>query len=377
MRSSRRGSVSTTTDGAGGSNRAVGWRAAITARDEADEVDRLERDLLGRGIEARQLHELLDERPQPPHVGHQQLGRSPALRRQLVEVLAHDRRLGDERGDRRPQLVRHVGHEPAVLVLGRLEPPDRVREDAGHPVEPLGPGPELVARRDGHPRRQVAALDPFRDPTGLLDRRQDAARDEPRRRPARRAAARGAPSDRARRSWSMASRTPADVADEVERRPALGRATTDDERGHPADVEPAHRQLATVDLRAHVRREPLEQAGQVAASTGTDARPGRGRRTVSTSPRRNVSARPLRAMSSRRRPVRAAGGPGRHGQVEAGLVGGRLEDLVVQPQRRRTARPPMPSATVATHDSATSAAVSRARTPPSLGTLPRAYRAAL
>ena len=73
-----------------------------------------------------------------------------------------------------------VGDEPPVLVLGRLEPADRVGQGAGHPVEPLGPGPELVARRDGHPRRQVAALDPLGDAPGLFHRRQDAARHAPR-----------------------------------------------------------------------------------------------------------------------------------------------------------------------------------------------------
>ena len=54
---------------------------------------------------------------------------SPARRlvgRQLVEVLAQDRRLGDERRQRRPQLVRDVGDEAPVLGLGRLEPADRV-----------------------------------------------------------------------------------------------------------------------------------------------------------------------------------------------------------------------------------------------------------
>ena len=92
-----------------------------------------------RGVEARDLHQVVDQRPQPADVGDEQLAGPPAVGRQRVEVLAQDRRLGDERGERRPQLVRDVGDEPPVLGLGGLEPADRVGQGVGHPVEPLGP----------------------------------------------------------------------------------------------------------------------------------------------------------------------------------------------------------------------------------------------
>ena len=92
-------------------------------------------------------------------------------------MLAQDRRLGDEGRQRRPQLVRDVGDEPAVLRLGRLEPADGLGQRLGHPVEPLRPRPELVVRGDRHARGQVAVLEALGGPAGGLDRRQDAARD--------------------------------------------------------------------------------------------------------------------------------------------------------------------------------------------------------
>ena len=275
MRSSRRGSVSTTTDGAGGSNRAVGCRDGDHRPHQPDHVDRLDRHFLRRGVEARQLHELLDERPHPPDIGHEQLGGSAALRRQLVEMVADDRRLGDERRERRPQLVRHVGDEPPVLVLGRLEAADRVRQDAGHPVEPLGPGPEFVARRDRHPRRQVAALDPLGDAPGLFHRRQDAARHGPRDHEREHDHHEGA--DREGQAQLVDRGIDAgDVADEVERRAAAGRSTADDERRLPRDIEPAVGELAPVDARLHVRRQQRRGGRPGARPTGTwHHRPGR------------------------------------------------------------------------------------------------------
>ena len=165
--------------------------------------------------------------------------RSSALRRQLVQVLGHDRRLRDEGRDRRPKFVRHIGHEAAVLVLRRLEPPDRVREDARHPVEPLGPGPELVARRDGHPCRQVPALDAFCDPTRLLDGGQDAPHDGPN-------GGQGdeqqdeRPEDQGEAQLVDGVLQPADVVDEVKRRtPPAGRPPTTSD-GYPATSSHAY-----------------------------------------------------------------------------------------------------------------------------------------
>ena len=205
IRSSRRGSVSTTSGSAGRSSVASGRRAAVTGRDQSAEVDRLERDLLGPRIEPRDLHQVVDERPQPADVGDEQLAGPPALRRQRVEMLAQDRRLGDQRRQRCPQLVRDIGDEAPVLGLGRLEPADRLGQRLGHPVEALRPRPELVVRGDRHARRQVAALDPLGGPAGGLDRGEDAAGDRPARRAARRGRGSSVPTMSASRSWPSAS----------------------------------------------------------------------------------------------------------------------------------------------------------------------------
>ena len=108
-------------------------------RDQPAQIDRLERDLLGPRIEPGHLHQVVDQRPKPADVAHQQLAGPPALRRQLVEVLAQDRRLGDQGRQRRSQFVGDIGDEAPVLGLGRLQSPDRVAQGLGHPVESLRP----------------------------------------------------------------------------------------------------------------------------------------------------------------------------------------------------------------------------------------------
>ena len=139
IRSSRRGSVSMTTRSSGSSRTASRMAGRRDVADQPAEIDRLDPDLLARGVEPRQLHQVLDEGAQPADVVDDELAGPARVRRQGVEVVAQDRRLGDERGDRRPQLVGDVGDEPPVLGLGGLEPDDRVLERVGHPVEPIGP----------------------------------------------------------------------------------------------------------------------------------------------------------------------------------------------------------------------------------------------
>jgi hypothetical protein len=84
--------------------------------------------------------------------------RPAAPRRQRVEVVAQDRRLGDERGDRRPQLVATSATKRrfwAWAVSSRRIVSSRV----GHPVELLRPG-RTRRRGDRHAGRQVAIGDP-------------------------------------------------------------------------------------------------------------------------------------------------------------------------------------------------------------------------
>ena len=146
-------------------------------RHQTPDVDRLEGDLLGARIEPRDLHEVVDEGPQPGDVGDQQLPGPPALLGERSEVVVEDRGLRHERRDGCSQLVRDIGDESAVLRLGGLEAADGLAERLGHPVEPLRPGSELIVRRDRYSRGQVAALDALRGPAGRVDRREDPAGD--------------------------------------------------------------------------------------------------------------------------------------------------------------------------------------------------------
>ena len=194
-------------------------------------------------VEPRDLHQVVDERAQAPDVRHEQLARAPARLGQRVEVLAQDRRLGDERRQRRPELVRDVGDEPAVLRLGRLEPADRLGECLGHPVEPLGPRPELVVRGDRHARGQVAVLDaprrpgwrprPARGPAG--DGLRDEERDEDER---DRADGQGHP-ELAERLVDRGH-----VVDEVERRSGATDPAADDEARPAGERRPGVGELA-------------------------------------------------------------------------------------------------------------------------------------
>ena len=144
-------------------------------------------------------------------------------------MLAQDRGLGDERRERRPQLVGHVRDEPPVLGLGGLEPADRVGQGVGHPVEPLGPRAELVVRGDRHPRRQVAAFDPLGGAAGRLDRRQDAAGDAPAPRAGRRGSRTIVPTTSASPQLGERLFERRHVVDEVVGRPAARRPAADDQ----------------------------------------------------------------------------------------------------------------------------------------------------
>ena len=185
--------------------RPAAWSSAPgqPARDDRpngrDEVDRLQLRLLGPGVEPGQLHEVVDEDPQPADVGDEQLPGAPGVRRQFREAGLDDRRLRDERGQRGPQLVRDVGDEPPVLALRSLEARDRRRERVGHAVELRGESRELVGAAGGHARREVAGGDPGRGGA-------------PGDRPAGGSRARRSPRSRARGRWRRARRRPARAA---------------------------------------------------------------------------------------------------------------------------------------------------------------------
>ena len=267
MRSRRRGSVSITSGSAGSSRLASGRRAAVTVRTSRP------RSTGSRAIRSARasnrdtsIRSSTSVRSRPTSA----TSSSPARRlswRQRAEVLAHDRRLGDERGERGPQLVRDVGHEAPVLGLGGLEPGDRVGQRLGHPVEAVRPRPELVVRGDRHAGRQVAALDPLRSPAGGLDRGQDAAGDDPR-------DEQGDHDEDERPDHERQSELRecllelGRVVDEVERRPSGTDPATDHEARLAGDRRPGVGQLARRDAVAQVGRERRERRLEPLARDG-------------------------------------------------------------------------------------------------------------
>jgi hypothetical protein len=113
-------------------------------------------DALGAGVEAGDLHQVLDELAQAGDVRDQQLGRPARLRRQLVEVVGQQRGLAHQGGQRRAQLVGDVGGEAPLPRLGGLQLADLRLQRSRHLVERLRPGAELVAALDGQPRLEQA-----------------------------------------------------------------------------------------------------------------------------------------------------------------------------------------------------------------------------
>ena len=206
IRSRRRGSVSTTSGVGGSDTAASGRRAATTPVTTRPRSTGSDGELLRGGVEAGHLHEVVDERPEPADVGDEQLRRHGGRRAAGCPGPASmQRRLRDERGERRPQLVRDVGDEPPVLLLGGLEARDRRLERVGHPVELGGPAARTrrarrsgtraerspaAIRRAARPAAATGPQDPAGDEPG--DQQRDADR-RPRRRPGARAGAGRAP----------------------------------------------------------------------------------------------------------------------------------------------------------------------------------------
>ena len=223
-------------------------------RDQTPDIDGFERDLLGARVEPGDLHQVVHERSQPGDVPDEQFPGPPALVRERTEVVAQDRGLGDQRRQRRPQFVRDVRHEPAVLGLGGLEPPDRLGQRGGHPVEPLRPRPELIVRGDRDPRRQVAASmrsaarlaasTGASTPRATLRATTSATR-----------MSATVPTIRASRSWSSVDWSVARVVDEVHGGPARRSRSTDDEARLAADRRPGVGQLAGGDRCREVGRQ--------------------------------------------------------------------------------------------------------------------------
>ena len=165
-----------------------------------------------------------------------------------------ERRLLDERGHRRAQLVRYVGDERALLVLGQLQLPHGPFQRRSHPVERGRPRPELVARIDRQASGQVSRRDAPGRIARITDGPQDPAREEPRRE--RREAGQDQAADE-QRLPELGDRGlgPGRVEQEVERRAAVRAPGPRDEVRRAVQVQPLEADLAALDQRAQLRRQ--------------------------------------------------------------------------------------------------------------------------
>lgn len=110
---------------------------------------------------------------------HQELGRTAGRLGDAVEMLLEERGLGDQRGERRAELVGHVGGESPLARLRLLERADLRLEGFRHLVERRGPLAELVVRGHREPRGQEPLGHRSRGVAGLRHRREGPGGDDP------------------------------------------------------------------------------------------------------------------------------------------------------------------------------------------------------
>ena len=129
-------------------------------------------------VEPRDLHQILDEVSEPGDVVDEKLGGSARVGRHPVELLAEERGLRDERGQRRAELVRDVGGEPALPRLGLGERADLRLQRLRHLVEGRRPDAELVAGLDRKPCLEEAFSQRVRRLARPADRRENTPREQ-------------------------------------------------------------------------------------------------------------------------------------------------------------------------------------------------------
>ncbi len=132
-------------------------------------------------LDLGQVEDVVDEREQVVARGEDVV---EVLRLLLVDLAEHPfaqhLREADDRVQRRPQLVRHVGQELRLVLAGRLELPVEALELVVHPVHVRRQRAELVAVRDVHVPREVARRDRGQPGVDPLDRADHRPReDEP------------------------------------------------------------------------------------------------------------------------------------------------------------------------------------------------------
>ena len=130
-------------------------------------------------VEAREEQEVVDEEAHALRLAADPAHRALEVVRPLGRAAAVELRIGAHRGERRPQLVRRVGDEPAQLALGRLLRAERRLDRPEHGVErvpqPADLGAVVVALDAA---REVAAGDRRGRPADVVER-TEADPDEP------------------------------------------------------------------------------------------------------------------------------------------------------------------------------------------------------
>ena len=141
-------------------------------------------------VEPGQLLQLADQLAQAGGLGADELGRFGPLLGRGGGAVAERGGEALDRGDRRAELVRDVGQELALAVVGRLQP-------LGHAVERLAQAPELVVALV-HAHVEAAARDGLGAVGEVAHRAAQAAGDAARQRPDQGAGDRDAADDERR-----------------------------------------------------------------------------------------------------------------------------------------------------------------------------------
>ena len=131
------------------------------------------------GVEPGDLQQIGEQCLEPVQFVLQQLDRAPRHRVEVVPGLVQQVGRHPDRGERGPQLVRHVRHEPALQPGQLLQLADLPLQVAGHLVERDRQPGQVVGTADLHPLLQPAGREPLRDPPGHPDRRDHLAGDQP------------------------------------------------------------------------------------------------------------------------------------------------------------------------------------------------------
>ena len=158
---------------------ASGRVASTTRCGDVDEVDVVELEHGGAGVEAADLEQVGQQGLEAVELGLQELGRPGRGRVELVAGVVEHVAGHPDRRERRPQLVRHVGDEPALHPAELLELPDLALEARGHLVERRRQPGQVVLARHPQPLGEPAGGEPLGHPAGEPHRRHDLAGDQP------------------------------------------------------------------------------------------------------------------------------------------------------------------------------------------------------